>query len=346
MNENENNITPNEEQNTNLQNNLGEMPINNNELNSQPEVINTSIPSEPVINEAPVEPTVNESQIVEPVTPIEEPVTTQPIETPVVTNTETTNTPAPKKKNVAGIIIGIIAGSLVLLIIVIVAIVLMFRGAFNKVLKGNTNTNTSTSTNTSTTTRKTTVSNDTQSPYKTRKSKANPKVYIDLSNMTGEEIVTNILDLTEISNGDSAYNYTDRFIYESPNYILMNKAHVFGRAGSWSFKDFSKDAYITHIAIYNVEEKDDGTLVIKDNPQVQVSLEFKTYEKAKETFDAITKLYEKMGETFDKPKDDGESIHLKYDKQEYFTSFNNPTKEGRPYTMYTWIPIMYFMEEK
>jgi hypothetical protein len=164
--------------------------------------------------------------------------------------------------------------------------------------------------------------------------------------MTGKEIVDNILDCTEISNGDKAYYYTDRFVYESPNYILVNKEHKFGKGPSWSWKDNSKDAYITHVALYSIKEKDDGTVVILDNPQVQVSLEFKTYETGKETFDAFCDLFDTIGETYTKEKESGESYHLKYNGNEYFVSFNNPSKEGRPYEMFVWIPVMYFMQEK
>ncbi len=257
-------------------------------------------------------------------------------------NTSTNN----KKSNKAVIIVIIIVVAL-LVIGGGIFFTLRFLNSLNPFASKKISTKvTQQQTQTQTQTNKRTVSNDVTSPYKTRKSKSNPKVYIDLSNLTGEEIVNNILDLTEISNGDKAYDYTDRFIYESPNYILTNREHKFGLAGSWSFKDRSKDAYITHVSIYSVQEKDNGTLVIKENPQVQVSLEFKTEEKARETYEAFGKLYEKMGETYIKEKEGGQSVHLKYNDSDYFTSFNYPSKEGRPFEIYTWIPIMYFMEAK
>jgi hypothetical protein len=53
-----------------------------------------------------------------------------------------------------------------------------------------------------------------------------------------------------------------------------------------------------------------------------------------------------MGETYIKEKEGGQSVHLKYNDSDYFTSFNYPSKEGRPFEIYTWIPIMYFMEAK
>lgn len=305
------------------------------EENKESEV-SQSVESTPEVEPAPAAetPVVETTQTpVEPIQPVTEPVQNV--------------APTPSKKGkVAGIIIGIVVGGLVLLIAAIIIIVLALRSSFNKAINTATKTGTSTTTNT-TTEKKKTVDNDTVSPYKTRKSKTNPVVKIDLTGMTGEEIVENCLDAVEISNGDKAYDYTDRFKYESPNYILLNKEHKVGLAGNWSWKDFSKDAFISHVAFHSIQEKDNGTLVINKNPIVQITLEFKTYEVARDTFDEFSKEYSKIGTTTSKQTEgERESVHVMYEDYDYYVSLVYPDKEGRTYKMFAWIPVAYYMQEK
>ncbi len=190
----------------------------------------------------------------------------------------------PKKKNTALIVILIIVGLLVLGLGVFFSI---------RFLVGRIGTLTPTTVTPS----KQTTNNQTTntSSNKDKGKRSNVKVYVVFDNMTIDEIVDNIFKLQNISAGESAYYFTDRFILPENAYILSNKEHKFGTNPRWSFVTYSKEGYMTQVLLQDIKEEDDGTITFSRGAYIDPYMHFADLEKAEEVYKALYDKYKLMG---------------------------------------------------